>query len=414
MSDQNCLLPELLDLIGDYLTIIEKQLMKYTCKMMYNIIKIKFSNFEPVLIKRINQQTKSNIGQKLINLIKQSNGLIQIGGSTITQCLYNDSLDDSDIDIYGLYDENKFNTIKSNTDQLNTRETISAFSSFDHIKYLMDLFNETSLLPEQYTSLYGPIENYMINGYHINYYDKEVIENDECTEDHKVKLQLVLVPENDHIDDKYDFTFCRNHYDGKNIMSYRKRDVLLKEGKMNKWSVLLDKANYKRGATPARVTEHMLLRMNKYLKRGYKILNSEKRLDQINEEIKKDILRNYYQENSKISNVVESKFNNWLLTRFDAMGGIIMSTRTLEVEFKKNGENEIKTLINNKGNPIIKGEEPPKKEPVKMLSKSYLQNLLNKGGSGENNSIDDENPVVTGSRFDVLNNDIKYVARFSN
>lgn len=364
---------ELINYASDFLNIIEKQKMKYTCKLLNHSVRIKKENFEPILVKRINEITKSSIGEKLLKLIKNSNNLIEIGGSTIIQCLYNSFYDESDLDLYVFYDNI---ILKKILDDVTLRYVqgvlYDSFVSQDYIKNIFDLMKETKLKPDNPIDLYGPEENYMIDGHHINYYDESELDKDN----RKVKLQIILLPIECNYENYYDFTFCRNHYNGFNINSYKKQDVINKIGKMNKWQNIYDRAVYTKGCTQTRVCEHILLRANKYVKRGYKILNYQKRLEQIDEETKKDILRDYYEGASKIVNIVDSQFNNWMQNKFEKMSGVIMQTRTIEVDFQTPNVNEIKTIINNKGNPILKGDERKRQEPI-YYTKRQMLNLIN-------------------------------------
>lgn len=374
LSYNQIVLPyEIVDCIGDYISMIEKQNMKYLCKEYYNKIKLRLSNFEKILMERLNKaatsETSKNdhltekFGEKLIELIKNSNGLIQIGGSTVPQCLFNELREESDIDIYITYDDTKINVTLSRTSDF-----YDMFSSQEHIGKIFDLIRKTKLKEDIGLEICGPTENYMIQGYHVNYYDST-----NSNENKEIIIQLIFIPFRYDKDEIYDFTFCRNNYDGKNVYSFNKQDVMNKRGKMNKWDKIYEKAVYTNGCTEARVCEHMLLRINKYINRGYQILNYEKRLNQINDEIKRCILSDYEDKSFNIIKITNSQFNAWLTKQHDTLGGVGMATRTIEIEFQSDNNNYI--VFNNKGNPVVKPEGTI--EENNMKDKRHIESLTN-------------------------------------
>ena len=212
------------------------------------------------------------------------------------------------------------------------------------------LKNNTNLITRENVELYGADQNYMIKGYHINFYETD--QPSDITSDSFIKIQLILIPIKYDRDEIYDFTFSRNRYDGHNVYSKSKTDVINKIGKMNAWKNIYEKAVYSRGCTKRRVCEHMLLRANKYIQRGYHIKNMDKRLSEIEDNMKGGILRDYYNAESKIIQIGNTKLNDWLYDRFASYEGPCMSTRTIEVIFEDTNGNK-KVLINNKGNPIV-------------------------------------------------------------
>lgn len=360
---------EIINHISEYLPIIDRYRMKNMCKEYYSAIRIRLEDFENVLIKRINQSSNSNIGYKLLQMIKKSDDNIQIGGSTISQCLYNEFREESDIDIYVTYDESGIDS-----DSIH-----AAYMTQKYVSQMTELLkNETKLVPDTDIEFNGATENYMIEGYHINYYEKCVDEKNP------IKIQLILIPILYNKDEIYDFTFCCNRYDGKNVYSNHKNDVITKSGYMNEWNNIYSKAKYTRGCSQTRVCEHMLLRANKYMERGYKILNFEERLDQINnqEEVKKNILRDYYDSDSKITKIRNTPLNKWLEASFDTMSGVTMGTRTIEIAFTDSCNNA-KVIINNKGNPIIDDES-------KYIDVNYWTDICDKNDDNLKCNEDDD------------------------
>lgn len=384
---------EIINFISEFLPITDRQKSKYVCRQMNDAICIRLKDFDDILIKRINEHTNSNIGFGLIELIKESNGYIQIGGNTINQCLHSEFISSSDIDIYitydpvegDSYDETYWNyddgiIIDGDSDSdegylddlIDEIEPMSPLICQDnkideinispqkqimaqkYAKLCFDLVkNKTDLKLHGYTRehLYYAEANYMIKGYHINFYENE---NTDIASNHEsfIKIQLILLPIKYDKDEIYDFTFSRNRYDGHNVYSKNKIDVINKSGTMNDWDRIYNKAVYSRGCTKQRVCEHMLLRANKYIQRGYNISNLEERMYEIDENIKGGILRNYYRSDSNIIQIRDTKFNDWMYNSFGTCSGIGMATRTIEVVYEnENGQKKI--VANNKGNPKI-------------------------------------------------------------
>lgn len=343
---------EIINFISEFLTIAERTTTKYVCKQMHDAISIKLCDFENILVKKINMSTKSNIGSDLLKIIKESDDYVSIGGSTINQCLHYDFLPTSDIDIYINYDP--YSEDNKNYDQFDGLVSDKILEQ-KYVKLCTDLIsNKTNLSPEcSISNCVLPVENYMIDGYHINYYEPNG-EDDEnySTDTNFVVIQFILLPTNYDKEDIFDFTFSANKYDGANVHSKSKKDVLYKNGFMNEWSNIYEKAIYVKGCTMARVCEHMLLRANKYIQRGYKIANLSERLNEIDNTIKKDILRQYHDPKCKICEIGNTPFNDWLYNRFASCSGVSMGTRTIETIFEdENGNKNI--MNNNKGNPII-------------------------------------------------------------
>ena len=380
---------DIIQSFSDFLPIVEKTSLKRTCKFMYESIKIRSVEFEDRLIKKINNTTHSEIGNNIVQIIKESEGLVVLGGSTISQCLFNEFRSESDIDIYLQYDSNIINENMMN----NSSELYNALISIPSIKKIMDLISQkTCLVSCLDTEDNGLSQNYIIHGYHINFYKNIAPRDDKLYDMDNITLQLVFLPDiNHHLNDIYDFTFCRNYYDGFNVYSLHKEHVINKFGYMAPWEEILRNAVYNRGATETRVCEHMLFRINKYINRGYDILNYYQRLDEIDEENKKGILRNYYENNSKIIKVANSRFNSWLEHQFYRLSGISMATRTIEVEFNYQVDENIKVLNNNKGNPVLVGEYIDKINPYKQLKPYQMQTRLSKNHNcNDDNSIDME------------------------
>lgn len=433
---------EIINYITEYLSIVDRNIAKNVCKQFNDAICIKLEDFNNILAKRIDQHTNSNIGFNLINLIKESSGYIQIGGNTINQCLHNQFLESSDIDIYITYDpvendicddiseksfwnrtygvtygatnaepyctndsindtnilsindeamqyledlKNGIDPIHKNNDTVqyleddvesadeedleNNNSDSSDSGGFDdydsneakqispqaqimmqkYPKLCFDLIkNNTNLKIDHQTEHDDAVENYMIKGYHINLYD-DVDEKINPRESF-IKVQLILIPIKYDKDEIYDFTFSRNRYDGHNVYSKSKTDVINKSGIMNEWNNIYEKAVYSRGCTRHRVCEHMLLRANKYIQRGYIINNLKERMQEIDKGIRECILRNYYDTYTKIIQTRDTEFNDWMYNLFSSHGCICMGTRTIEIVCEDKDNNQ-KFMINNKGNP---------------------------------------------------------------
>ncbi len=112
-------------IIRPYLTYADMNILSQVNKSFRSVLSIKLSEFEEKLIDKINKITKSNIGCKLIKLIKKYKDTIpiQIGGSILNQIIHNEDYY-SDINIFVEYDVEKLYYTNNQIDELRTIDYI--------------------------------------------------------------------------------------------------------------------------------------------------------------------------------------------------------------------------------------------------------------------------------------------------
>lgn len=203
---------ELYNYVSIFLNIINKQKMKYINKSIYNYIKISKNEIDQIIINRINILTNSKIGIELLYLIKKYNNMF-LGENIINQCLTNNFNDNSYIDLYIYYNKNELKNGNINHRYIGYYNLLYLlFNSIEFIKNVLDLMNYTNLDINYYLKIYGPKKLCYGNGHYIDYYT-----------DNKLKLKIILIPNNEFIN--Y-FDFNKNYYDGINIYSYNKWNIL--------------------------------------------------------------------------------------------------------------------------------------------------------------------------------------------
>ena len=289
--------------IISYLSICDATKLKSINKSFYKNIKISLNLFNDILSKNIDGLTESyGLGQQIISHIKHNYGNIKIIGSSILQCLNYDFYKESDIDIYLKYNPENYGD-DCNLDKIIQNEK--------HISKIIEILNIDGLHQKKAN------ENYYIPGYNINYYLTKNIDcsyhpNDLYCEKNKVKVQLLMVPEDyyNNMFKSYDFTFCRNYYDGKNVYSFNKIDVVSKTGLMEEWDNI--SSTDVQSKIKFKFVEAVLARTRKYLNRGYNIINYKQRLSEIDEDTKKEFMRKLYTENTEIIDIANSDLNNFI------------------------------------------------------------------------------------------------------
>jgi hypothetical protein len=250
--------------ISDFLSIIDKQNLKYTNNYFNSNIKITLSCAEKSLVNYINRKTESEIGREIIGLIKENKGYIIIVGSSIVQSLDNSFNKNSDIDII-IYYKPKLSQSK----QL-YKEILSIIKNNTNLNRITSRAN--------YICDIGNVETFIL--------DKK---NDEYLYSYSPVLQIITTRHNlynlhQHF---FDFSFNRNYYDGNNFYSLSKQHMLKKIGFMNTWQIL---KSYSREASYTDLCEHMLDRIGKVLKRGMHIINLDQRIIEIPISIRKELI----------------------------------------------------------------------------------------------------------------------------
>lgn len=288
--------------IFDFLSIKDRQLLKYTNKFFNDIIKIRIDNFDEMITKIIsNILENQTLSKKIIELVKLSNGYIQIGGSTILQSIHYDFYDNCDIDIYidctqmlkkvSWWDEtfkkykNTCKFSKNTNDTCPLKSTI--IDKMPCIRFYDKLLN---LLCDNGMSYDDNIINIysfassITNVYHMN-------DNNKNT-----KIQIILTTTN-YTDIPHDFTFCKNNYDGKNVYSLCKSDVLNKSGTLNDWNILNKKINNSNQKLKAQ--KIIMNRFIKYYFRGYNIKNMYARYESLLPDVRHIYNNLYHPRDSK-------------------------------------------------------------------------------------------------------------------
>lgn len=239
---------EMFNCIADFLSIRDKQILKYTNNFFNNIICIQIGDFDEMITKIIcNVLKNQTLCQKIIDLVKMSNGYIQIGGSTILQSIHNENYDKYDIDIYidcsqmlqnmSWWDDKieKYKYICENSNIANSKcalksTIIEKWTCIQYYDKLLQLLREYGMSYDDST-----IDNYSFTGSITNLFFAQDNERN-------IKIQIIMITTN-YMDIPHDFTFCKNIYDGKNVYSLSKSDVLYKLGTMNDWKFLNKKKN---------------------------------------------------------------------------------------------------------------------------------------------------------------------------
>ncbi len=277
--------------ISDFLSIKDRQLLKYTNKFFNDIIKIRIDNFDEMITKIIsNILENQTLSKKIIELVKISNGYIQIGGSTILQSIHYEFYDKCDIDIYidctQMLEKVSWRDVKKNTCKFskNTNDMCPLKSTLiDKMPCIRFYDKLLNLLCDNGMSYDDNIINIysfassVTNIYHTN-------DNNKNT-----KIQIILTAKN-YADIPHDFTFCKNNYDGKNVYSLRKFDVLNKSGTLNDWDILIKKID---SSQTLKAQKIIMNRFIKYYFRGYNIKNMYARYDLLCPDVR-HIYNNFY------------------------------------------------------------------------------------------------------------------------
>lgn len=305
---------EMLNHIADFLTIKEKYILKHSNKYLRENISIRIDDFNIKLEKIIDIAIHVPIGKKIIDIIKEYGGLIKIGGSSILQCIHSELYDTYDIDIYidcheiinhidllnTLYndkinseseviinDENLCKYINiAGKECIMNYELIQKFDCIKAYDKLLKLLGENDMVYND-----NAIDNYSFTGSITNMYHKN---------NNKNKIQIIMITKK-YMDIPYDFTFCKNIYDGKNVVSLNIQDVVNKKGKLNKWRLLNCCDTELRQCAEIKNQEIIMNRMIKYIDRGYKINNLYKRYDCIDPKVKNIYNKSYCLRNNNIN-----------------------------------------------------------------------------------------------------------------
>lgn len=217
---------DMIDCISDYLSFVDKQNMKYSCKTFNIGIKNKLSEFEQLLFNKINDILTPNIGHNLFKLIKDSNGQIQIGGNFIAQILANQTFSNHNINIYVNYDYDPINKIIEEADDSWSEKLYHVL--VENIFYSLGIDNNSSNRVSVYFIDYNQI-------YEENIGDADMrgvrgprgVRGQHPPKPPKL-FNIILVPVlyNTPKNILRDFSFCYNKYDGKNVYSYLKKDII--------------------------------------------------------------------------------------------------------------------------------------------------------------------------------------------
>lgn len=258
---------EIINYICEYLPIVDKYNIKTTCKNLYDQVNISLYDFESVFRRRLLTLFPDNVHfiEKFIDLIKNNNN-ITIGGSIILQCLNNEFYDNSDIDIYiytdllknKCYDMSKLTEIGENIYMKN----IELYKMTNIVRSYTDLVPDTDL------EWLGINPHYIFNLLCINYY-----KNNNNIKNPPILQIIILSDEQKNSDSMYDFSFCKNMYDGTNVYSLYKDHVIKKTDVVNSWKNII--ANTNKSINHDYVYSHIVSRINKYLDRGYIICNMD-------------------------------------------------------------------------------------------------------------------------------------------
>lgn len=290
---------EIINYVADYLSIKEKYTLKYLNKFLSDTISIKITDFDENFCKIFNYILGDNsIGKGLISITKESEGLVKIGGSSILQCIHDERYEGSDIDIYvdcceiaKYYHNNDRNDDDdSDYDDYTRLQSViniarngkrclskNILDSFKFTKIYESLLKFLSLNNFSYSE--NDINDYIVPGasvtnfYHVNDFWKQN------------KIQIILLTQK-YEDMPYDFTFCKNIYDGKNVYSKNIQNVINKKGKMNDLNILGKSSCDYRKDKKIKLQEIIFQRMMKYYDRGYKITNLYKRYDEMHHTLK--------------------------------------------------------------------------------------------------------------------------------
>lgn len=288
---------EIIDHIANFLCIREKYGLKHLSKFMFNAISIRITDFDEKLCKILDDVLGDvTVGKKFLDQIKESDGTIKLGGSSILQCIHDEKYEGSDIDVYidcrDVVDhinesqrdddnddyimlQSKINLARNN-DRCLPKDILGRFKSMRTYESLLIFLGRKNF---HYSE--NDINDYIIPGASItNLYRTDVTEK-------KHKIQIILLTQK-YDDIPHDFIFCKNIYDGRNVYSKNIGSVINKKGEMNSLNILCKSTNSSRyvGGGMIRLQEIILERIIKYYDRGYTITNLYKIYDEMHHTIK--------------------------------------------------------------------------------------------------------------------------------